>query len=258
MDGWTALGVLLMDAGLLTLAVGLASLIKPPRRLGIATRRRAVAVACAGAALSCAAAVLPAPLARPARAPGRAQRIDDFVPAYQFHERHEIRIHAAPRQVFRAIKTVTAEEISLFRTLTWLRSPRLPGRPVRESILAPPPAKPILDVATASGFVPLAEEPDREIVLGTLVILSRHPAPGDPASWQALTEPGNAKAAINFLVEPEPDGGCRLSTETRVFATDPASRRRFAAYWRIILPGSALIRVEWLRAIRHRAEAGST
>jgi hypothetical protein len=39
-----------------------------------------------------------------------------------------------------------------------------------------------------------------------------------------------------------------------VFATDPASCRRFAVYWRVIYPGSALIRRMWLRAIRLRAE----
>jgi hypothetical protein len=46
-----------------------------------------------------------------------------------------------------------------------------------------------------------------------------------------------------------------VSTETRVFATSPAARRRFAAYWRVIYPGSAIIRRSWLRAIRHRALA---
>jgi hypothetical protein len=45
-----------------------------------------------------------------------------------------------------------------------------------------------------------------------------------------------------------------LTTETRVYATDPAARRRFARYWRVIYPGSSLIRRMWLRAIRKRAE----
>ncbi|MFL6200136.1 MAG: hypothetical protein ACJ76J_13235 [Thermoanaerobaculia bacterium] len=31
------------------------------------------------------------------------------------------------------------------------------------------------------------------------------------------------------------------------------ARRRFAAYWRIIYPGSAFIRIMWLKAIRERA-----
>ncbi len=45
-----------------------------------------------------------------------------------------------------------------------------------------------------------------------------------------------------------------LTTETRVFATDSRARRRFAVYWRVIYPGSALIRRSWLDAIKRRAE----
>jgi hypothetical protein len=268
MDRMTALGVLLMDAGLAAVAIGLGSLIKPPRRLGIATRRRAALVAGGGVAMVLAAAALPAPTLRSARStrsarslpeeagsPGRpAPRIDDFAPEYQFQERHEIRIHAAPARVLWATRTVTAGEITFFRTLTWLRRPRRPWVSPPASILAPPSRRPILEVATASSFLQLAEEADREIVVGTLVIRSRALRPGTPGEFQAVAEPGNVKAVMNFLVEPEAGGWSRLSTETRVFATDPASRRRFAVYWRLILPGSSLIRVEWLRAIRRRAE----
>jgi hypothetical protein len=46
--------------------------------------------------------------------------------------------------------------------------------------------------------------------------------------------------------------------ETRIHATDPASPRRFARYWRMIRPGSGLIRRSWLHAAKGRAElAGS-
>jgi hypothetical protein len=38
-----------------------------------------------------------------------------------------------------------------------------------------------------------------------------------------------------------------------VFANSPWARRGFAAYWRVIYPGSALIRRMWLRAIARRA-----
>jgi hypothetical protein len=60
---------------------------------------------------------------------------------------------------------------------------------------------------------------------------------------------------MNFCIAPAPDGSCAVSTETRVYATDEASRRRFAVYWRLISFGSAFIRVMWLRAIKRRAEA---
>ena len=44
-------------------------------------------------------------------------------------------------------------------------------------------------------------------------------------------------------------------TETRVATSDERSERVFARYWRVIYPGSALIRRNWLRAIKARAEA---
>ena len=40
---------------------------------------------------------------------------------------------------------------------------------------------------------------------------------------------------MNFLVRPDPQGGSRVSTETRVFATARRSPR-FARYWRVIYP----------------------
>jgi len=46
-----------------------------------------------------------------------------------------------------------------------------------------------------------------------------------------------------------------LTTETRIYATDASSRRAFARYWRVIYPGSSLIRRMWLRAIKKTAEA---
>jgi len=40
---------------------------------------------------------------------------------------------------------------------------------------------------------------------------------------------------------------------SRAYANSPPARRRFAAYWRVIYPGSAIIRRMWLRAIERRA-----
>ena len=79
------------------------------------------------------------------------------------------------------------------------------------------------------------------------------PAPGVDA-FAALTAPGYAKAAMNFRWTEDGDGWVRLSTSTRVVATSPGARRRFAAYWRLIYPGSAFLRRTWLAAIRRRSE----
>ena len=58
---------------------------------------------------------------------------------------------------------------------------------------------------------------------------------------------------MNFHVRAV-DGGTLLTTETRIKGTDEEARRRFRRYWRVVMPGSALIRRAWLRAIRRRAE----
>jgi hypothetical protein len=48
--------------------------------------------------------------------------------------------------------------------------------------------------------------------------------------------------------------GTRISTETRIQATDQRARRAFAAYWLLVRPGSGLVRRELLRAIARRAD----
>jgi hypothetical protein len=80
---------------------------------------------------------------------------------------------------------------------------------------------------------------------------NKRPTAGD---FKELRAAGFAVAAINFRIQDEIGGFSLLTTETRACATDVSARRKFAAYWRVIYPGSALIRVMWLRAIRHRAE----
>ena len=186
-----------------------------------------------------------------------ATELDRVAPSYQFHEIHRTTVRATPERAFRAIKEVTASEILFFRELTWLR--RF-GRPGPASILNAPDRRPILDVATQTSFITLADNA-REIVVGTVVIRPPHARvkPVNVDEFTALAaQDGYALATMNFVVTPRGDGTCDVSTETRVYATDDAARRRFAAYWRLINLGSAFIRVMWLRAIKRRAEAERT
>ena len=61
--------------------------------------------------------------------------------------------------------------------------------------------------------------------------------------------PGFAVAAMNFHIAPN-----RLTTTTRIYASDARSLRSFKWYWTAIHPGSDVIRRMWLRAIKRRAE----
>ena len=167
-----------------------------------------------------------------ARRSGELVRLDSIIPQYQFHEIHSRQIDATPERVFDAARKVTADEIRFFRTLTAIR--RL-GRPLPPGILHAPESEPILDLATRTSFRWLANDPPRELVVGTRVA-------------------HDTDAAMNFRITPDGRGGSNVSTETRVYAATDSAERTFKVYWRIILRGSDIIRRSWLRAIKRRAE----
>jgi hypothetical protein len=211
--------------GLLLIAVALTLAI--PRR----TRRFVAKTMIVGLVMVVAAAFWPAPVHY---APARETHLDEAMPAWQFNEVHAIHVNAPPRKVFDSIRPVTAGEIRFFRTLIAIR--RL-GRPTPPGILNAPENEPLLDLATRTSFRYVADDPPKEIVVETVVV-----------------RPHAVVATMNFLVRPDGDGSL-LSTETRVYANTDAARRRFAVYWRVILPGSDIIRRSWLRAIKRRAES---
>ena len=214
------LSVLLYGGAFAALAGALAML---RRRM----RRPAAIVLAAGLALVLIALLWPA---REERVTSVVSGLDEFMPRWQFVEKHEIRIAAPQQRIYWAIRKVTAREIRFFQVLTAIRCM---GRcREKESILHAPPAKSIIDVALSSGFMVMVDDFPRELAIGT------HVAP-------------QTFAIMNFRIDP--DG--HVTTETRVFARTDAARRKFAVYWRFIRPGSGIIRRSWLEAIKRRAEA---
>ncbi|PYU03304.1 MAG: hypothetical protein DMG33_16950 [Acidobacteria bacterium] len=184
----------LVYAGFLACLVGFVSLLRPLKFLRISSRYRGPAVFGRGLLLILGVFSLPA---KETWVQWPHALLDEFVAVYQFEEFHAIRVHAPRERVFQAIKEVRADEIFLFRTLTWIR--RF-GRPGPESILNAPENMPLLEVATKTSFLLLAEEPDREIVLGTLVAAPPGWRPkGKPtsAAFRAFDEPGFARDDCN-------------------------------------------------------------
>ncbi len=185
-------------------------------------------------------------------------RLDEFLPNYHISEIHATQIHGSPAHVFAALKSVTAEEVFLFRTLMAIRA--LPARLLRETRPRLTGGAPLLDQFLRGGFLLLAEVPDRELVIGSIGQFWKlwdgaNPSVTTGDEFRAFGLPGFAKAVVNFLVTGNADGSVRLSTETRVYASDPVALRRFRAYWRLIYPGSAFIRRMWLKAVKRRVES---
>jgi hypothetical protein len=165
-------------------------------------------------------------------------------------------VDAEPGTVLPEVLGMTPRDVPVMVGLMAIR--RLPALLGGSRALRLDP-RPIVEQFERAGFKRLAQTED-ELVLGAVGRFWR-PA-GNLRRVQAegfaeFAEPGWAKAAVNFHVT-RVHGRTRLSTETRIAATDDVARRRFRRYWRIIYPGSAVIRLAWLRAIRRRAERAQT
>jgi hypothetical protein len=186
------------------------------------------------------------------------QWLDRFLPVYDVNEVNAITIRATPRQVDEAIRSVRPSEVRFLHTLFRLRSLAAGdgAGSVAEAFgdrpLVPGPGQP-------GGLILLAHRPEHEFVVGAvgffwelrgapLMTLTR------PEEFRAFETPGLAQMAINVRIEDRGEGECRVVTETRVRIRGEESRKRFFLYWKLIHPGSAMLRLSWLQAIKRRAE----
>jgi hypothetical protein len=183
--------------------------------------------------------------------------LDAFLPIGDFSEVHAIVIHAPPSRIFQAMKTVTVAELPMFRLLFGLRM--LPARlrgPGRRTFAR---QQPLFDWAQRMGLI-LAEKTDQELVFGLIgqfwrLAGGRRVQIRTAQDFRVFQQADYAKAATNFFLEPTEHGrSIRLRTETRIQTFGPGARKKFGWYWKLIHPGSALIRREWLWAIKRRAE----
>jgi hypothetical protein len=118
--------------------------------------------------------------------------------------------------------------------------------------------RPFLDVLP----VPLlSSDPPESVVFGGALQAwklsgGQEPPSLDAAALPDFAEPGWVKAAMDFRLTPR-GNGTELSSETRVLSTDNTTRRRFAAYWVFVRPGSTAVRWEVLTAVQLKAESAS-
>ena len=249
--GALQLPTVLAYSGIVTFVCGVLSLLLPPRWLGLSKRIHGLAIGTIlGAALFAAGWFWPA---RSFHTSAPVSRLDDFMPDYHFHERHEAIIQAPPGRVRAALDQMSFADLSVMQTLGRIRNAAMG---VRTPAGASLPSTPIVQMVKGprSGFFPLDDTP-REFVFG----LAGQPWNNKGVRLQAgefreWAPPGNVKIAANFLIEDAGSGRSRVITETRVFAVDDLARRKMANYWALIYPGSGLVRRAMLDAVRRRAE----
>ena len=184
-------------------------------------------------------------------------RIDEFLPQYDFNEIHKVTVKASPQATFTAMKELLPGELSPLVYLM-LNLRELPAILTGKAKLIQAERKPFLSQLYGGGFIPL-EETNDEIILGLVgqfwKLTGGEQSSGvtDAQVFLAFNCTGFAKVAANLYIQPV-NGQTLLSTETRIWAPDPQTRKKFALYWQLISLGSGWIRVLWLRAIKRRVE----
>jgi hypothetical protein len=186
-------------------------------------------------------------------------KLDEFLPEYDFNEIHTVTVNASPERTFAAIKELRPSELSplVFLMFAIRDLPtRLMGKSTRASRVEKD-EKAFLTQLLDEGFGLLAETGE-EVVFGLIGQFWRLSGDeeikiADPQAFVAFNRTDFAKTVANLLVQA--DGSKTiLSTETRIWAPDAQTRRKFAFYWLLISLGSGWIRVMWLNAIKRRAE----
>jgi hypothetical protein len=172
--------------------------------------------------------------------------IDDLLPAWDWRSAHATRVAAPPAKAAEAMRAITGRDLPVTDALMRVR---MLGRHRADD-------RPVVEGLRRLGLRVFVDDP-LAIVLGGVLAPWRprggHLPVGSPAEFQAFATPGWVRVATAFTVEPEGTGS-RVTTETRIAATDASARRRFGRYWRLIAPFSAITRREMLAAIRRRAE----
>jgi hypothetical protein len=177
--------------------------------------------------------------------------VDRHLPQPDVREHHTILVDRPPAAVMAEVRAVRMRDMPLTAVLMGIRglTELVRGRGRLQTSV------PLFDQFVEWGFCVL-EDTSTELVAAAAGRFWRIDSGIEPVPAERFGDyarPGTARAVVAMGAEPAGEGSL-LWTETRVKAADEAARRSFTRYWRIVRPGSVLIRHELLRAVRRRAE----
>jgi len=187
----------------------------------------------------------------PPRLHGRDELLDRFMPVYDVVERHRIFVAAPAATVLAAAQEQDLMQSPFARVI--FRARELALGATSDDQVRP---HGLLAFTQSLGWVVLAEEPGREVVVGAVTrpweanVVFRSVTPD---RFAAYNDPGNVKIAWTLRARPVGDNATMFLTETRAVATDPDAQRKFRSYWAFASPGIAAIR--WLSLLPLRKDA---
>ena len=176
--------------------------------------------------------------------------IDEFLPDYEVETHHRIAIDAPIETVYTVVRNLDMSDSNLARAILWLRN--VPARLRGQQGLGL-----TLDDLLGLGFILLADEPPRELVLGfagQFWTATGNLQKLEPEEFRKFATPGCAKAAMNFTLTRLEDGRTRLATDSRAQCLDETSRRKFQRYMFFTNRLRSVLRWSLLRSCKRRAE----
>lgn len=191
----------------------------------------------------------------------RRSVIDEYLPEFDYSEIRTVEVAASAGAVYTAAKALTGHDISGVAG-SLLDSSGLPNQlQDAKTTVKAAMDQPLLEILYDKALIPLAEQPDKEIVVGVIGEFweggtGSWPTIESPEAYVAFDDPAYGKAAVNLLIQPgrEP-GNVLLSSEMRFQVQDLSKREQFGQIWPVISIGSGFVRQQWLKAIKRRAES---
>ena len=166
-------------------------------------------------------------------------KIDEFLPQYDFSEKHEIFIPVSPDKAYEALKKVDLSQSWITMLLLGLRG----ITPERNNLF--------IDKI----FTALADEQGKEIVWGMVAqpwTPTGHIRHVDKEEFTQFNTPDFAKMAWNMSFHAV-EGGTLAKTETRILCMDASSKTKFRVYWFFVKPFSGIVRKEMLKLIKKQS-----
>lgn len=242
--------------GVIFIAIGVISCIKPLVFLFILNRIIATIVLCIGFLLSVISLLWPAKVYHSKK----GLEIDRILPEYIINEYHEVSIDAPIDVIKKAIQSTDISDVPIIHLLTKIRG----IEKEKDKNMGDVATKNESDSNTFSTsdfnfYVVNPKELITVMILSSSMITNSSNRLSAPLQITKLEDfitfnkGGYVKVAVNFLFKESDNGQILLSTETRNWPITKKDAFIFAIYWRIIYPGSAIIRRVWLDTIKKRA-----
>jgi hypothetical protein len=242
--------------GVILTIIGVISLIKPLAFLFILDRIIAALIMLGGVLIAISSLLFPI---RTRHSPTNNQKIDSLLPVYAFNEFHEVRINASPEKIKQVLQVTGIKNIPVARLLMGIR-----GIADEDIDLSDRASNNLVGSNTVSTpdfnfFVVAPDEWITVMILKSVIIPNNANQPAPPEistleQFTAFNQLGYVKVAVNFRFITTDNNETILTTETRNNGITRKDNRAFGYYWRIIYPGSAIIRRVWLDTIRNKAQ----